>query len=68
MPHGHWKIITFVAGLRRRAMVTPLVIDGPMNATTFLAYLKDCLVLTLKRGDIVMMHSLPSTRLPACAR
>ena len=30
-----------------------------MNATTFVAYLKECLVPTLKRGDIVMMDSLP---------
>ena len=36
VPHGHWKTVTFVAGLRRRAMVAPLVLDGPMNATTFL--------------------------------
>ena len=57
VPHGHWKMITFVAGLRRRAMVAPLVLDGPMNATTFLAYLKECIVQTLKRGDIVMMDS-----------
>src|SRR6266513_6260331 len=35
VPHGHLKTITFVAGLRRRAMVAPLVLDGPMNATTF---------------------------------
>jgi transposase len=59
VPHGHWKMITFVAGLRRRAMVAPWVLDGPMNATTFVAYLKECLVPTLKRGDIVMMDSLP---------
>ena len=59
VPHGHWKTITFIAGLRRRAMVAPLVLDGPMNATSFMAYLEHCLVPTLKRGDIVMMDSLP---------
>src|SRR5579862_7901763 len=59
VPHGHWKTITFIAGLRRRAMVAPLVLDGPMNATCFMAYLEHCLVPTLKRGDIVMMDSLP---------
>ena len=37
VPHGHWKTITFIAGLRRRAMVAPLVLDGPMNATSFMA-------------------------------
>jgi hypothetical protein len=62
VPHGHWKTITFVAGLRRRAMVAPLVLDGPMNATTFVACLKECLVPKLKRGDVVMMDSLPVHR------
>ena len=52
VPHGHWKTITFIAGLRRRAMVAPFLLDGPMNATSFMAYLKRCLVPTLKRGDI----------------
>ena len=62
VPHGHWKTVTFVAGLRRRAMVAPLVLNGLMNATTFVAYLKECLVPTLKRGDIVIMDSLPVHR------
>src|SRR6201982_214348 len=31
VPHGHWKTITFVAGLRYRAMVAPFVLDGAMN-------------------------------------
>ena len=34
VPHGHWKTITFIAGLRRRAMVAPFVLDGPMNKTS----------------------------------
>ena len=65
VPHGHWKTITFVAGLRRRAMVAPLVLDGPMNATIFVNYLKECLVPELKRGDVVMMDSLPVHRVAA---
>ena len=44
VPHGHWKTITFIAGLRRRAMVAPFVLDGPMNTTSFITYLKRCLV------------------------
>ena len=68
VPHGHWKTITFIAGLRRRGMVAPFVLDGPMNATAFIAYLERCLVPTLKRGDTVMMDSSPSTRLPVCDR
>jgi len=39
--------------------IAPFVLDGPMNATSFMAYLEHCLVPALKRGDIVMMDSLP---------
>ena len=65
--HGHWDI-TFIAGLRRRAMVAPFMLDGPMNATSFMAYLKRCLVPTLKAGDIVMMDGLPVHKVARCAR
>ena len=69
VPHGHWKTITFVAGLRRRAVVAPLVLDGPMNATIFVAYLKECLAPKLKRGDVVIMDNLPVHRgLPQYAK
>jgi transposase len=34
-PHGHWKTTTFDAGLRRKGMVAPLVIDGPINGVWF---------------------------------
>ncbi|MGA8886257.1 MAG: transposase [Pseudolabrys sp.] len=39
-PHGHWKTITFVAGLRHRAMVAPFVLEGAMNGPLFLAYVR----------------------------
>jgi hypothetical protein len=43
VPHGHWKTITFVAGLRNDAMVALFVIDGPMNGLAFVSYLQQCL-------------------------
>jgi transposase len=58
-PHGHWKTITFVAGLRLRKMSAPFVLEGAMNGPMFLAYVKQCLAPTLKRGDIVVMDNLP---------
>lgn len=60
VPHGHWKITTFVAGLRRDAITAPFVIDQPMNSAIFKAYLEQCLVPTLKPGDIVIMDNLSS--------
>ena len=58
-PHGAWKTISFVGGLRQRGMTAPFVIEGAMNGPMFLAYVKQCLVPTLKRGDIVLMDNLP---------
>ena len=60
VPQGHWKTITFAAGLRHDKMVAPFVVDGPMTRATFLAYLEQCLRPTLKRGDIVIIDNLPA--------
>src|SRR5207302_7424595 len=49
VPHGAWKTITFVGGLRQRGMTAPFVIEGAMNGPMFLAYVKQCLIPTLKR-------------------
>ena len=58
VPHGHWKITTFVAGLRQDEIAAPFVIDRPMNSVIFLTYVTRCLVPTLKAGDIVVMDNL----------
>lgn len=64
-PWGHWKTTTFVGGLRASGMTAPLVLDGPMNAEAFLAYVEQILVPTLKPGDIVIMDNLSSHKGPA---
>jgi transposase len=58
VPHGHWKTVTLVAGLRSDGMVAPFVIDGPMNGPTFIAYVEQCLAPALSRRDIVIMDNL----------
>jgi transposase len=58
VPHGHWKTVTLVAGLRHDGIVAPFVIDGAMNGATFLTYVERCLAPTLDRGDIVIMDNL----------
>src|SRR2546425_6284904 len=67
VPHGHWKTITLVAGLRHDGIVAPFVIDGPMNGPTFLAYIEQCLAPTLGRRDIVIMDNLPSHKVAGVA-
>ena len=58
VPHGHWKITTFVAALRCAAITAPFVIDHPMDGAIFLTYVRQCLVPTLSPGDIVVMDNL----------
>jgi len=63
VPHGHWKITTFVVALRHNAITAPFVIDEPMNGEIFRVYLDRCLVPTLKPGDIVAMDNLPAHKM-----
>ncbi len=45
-------------------MVAPFVLEGPMNGLTFVEYVKQCLVPTLRRRDTVIMDNLPSHKVP----
>ena len=67
VPFGDWETITFVAALRHDKMVAPMVVDGPINGELFLAYVKHCLVPTLKPNDIVMMDHLPAHKVAGVA-
>jgi len=68
VPHGHWKTLTFVAGLRRDGMVAPCVFDRPINAASFLAWVVQFLVPTLKPDDVVVMDNLSSHKAVAVRR
>ena len=68
VPHGHWKTLTFIAGLRHDGIVAPCVIDGPINGESFLAYVEQVLVPTLKPGDIVAIDNLGSHKGKAVRR
>jgi transposase len=67
IPHGHWKTTTFTGALRLGGLTAPMVLDGPMNAAAFLAYVEQVLVPTLTPGDIVVMDNLPAHK-PADVR
>jgi hypothetical protein len=67
VPLGAWETITFVAALRHNKMTAPMVIEGAMTGEVLLAYVKQCLVPTLRRNDIVVMdncrvHPAPAIR------
>jgi transposase len=58
VPHGHWKTLTLVAALRIDGLTAPYVIDGAMDGPSFLAYIEQVLVPTLRRKDTVFMDNL----------
>ena len=68
VPHGHWTTLTFVAALRVDGITAPCVLDGPINASSFLACVEQFLVPTLKPGDIVVMDNLGSHKGAAVRR
>ena len=57
-PWGHWKVTTFVAGLRETGIIAPLVLDGPMTGDVFRAYVEQMLAPILSPGDVVVMDNL----------
>jgi hypothetical protein len=59
VPYGHWMTTTFVAALRHDKITTPCVFDGPMNGASFLTYVEQFLVPTLRNGDVVVMDNSP---------
>src|SRR5262249_45088853 len=52
------KTSTFVAALRYNRITAPLLLDGPMNGASFLAYVEQILAPTLRYGDIVIMDNV----------
>ena len=57
---GRWRTLTFLAALRSDRIDAPCVIDGPINGRSFLAYVEQFLLPTLKPGDIVILDNLGS--------
>lgn len=65
VPHGRRETLTFVAGLRCDGVIAPCLLDGPIDAESFLAWVEQLLVPTLQPGDIVVMDNLSSHKHPA---
>ena len=60
VPDGHWQTTTFVGALRLEGMTAPMILDGTMHGTAFLAYVEQVLVPTLSLVDIVVIDNLPA--------
>ena len=57
-PCGHWQTHTVIAALRVDGVSAPAVFDGPIDNPSFLAYVDQVLVPTLRPGDVVVLDNL----------
>jgi transposase len=57
-PCSHWQTHTVIAALRLEGLGAPAVFDGPIESESFLAYVKQVLVPTLRSGDVVVLDNL----------
>jgi transposase len=66
-PCGHWQTHTVVAALRVGGLAAPAVFDGPIDNPSFLAYVEQVLVPTLRPGDVVVLDNLAMHKQPEVA-
>jgi putative transposase len=64
-PHGRWKTLTFLAAMRADGITAPWLLNGPIDGESFLTYVREVLVPTLRKGDIVVMDNLGSHKAKA---
>ena len=63
-PCSHWQTHTVIAALRLEGLGAPAVFDGPIDSPSFLAYVEQVLVPTLRPGDVVVLDNLAVHKQP----
>lgn len=63
-PCGHWQTSSVIATLRLDGVQATAVFDGAIDKPTFLAYVEQVLVPTLKSGDVVILDNLAVHKQP----
>ncbi|OWK40375.1 Mobile element protein [Fimbriiglobus ruber] len=68
VPHGHWKMTTFVGGLTAHGFIAPMVLDGAMTAATFTAYITQVLAKETRPGDVLILDNLSAHKIAGFRR
>jgi transposase len=63
IPHGHWQSSTFIAALRHESIEAPFLIEGPVDAEVFTAYLEQVLCPQLRAGDTLILDNLATHKI-----
>jgi len=59
-PDVRFERTSILSSVRANGDLVPLVYEGALNGDLFKAYISQCLVPTLRKGDIVIMDNLTS--------
>ena len=57
-PHGRWRTTTMISSVRLDGTTACMTVEGATNTEVFYAYVREVLVPSLRRGDIVVMDNL----------
>ena len=58
VPQGHWKVLTVIAAMTLRGVLTAASVDGATTGEIFLGFVTQALAPLLKSGDVVVLDNL----------
>jgi transposase len=63
VPHGHWKVLTMIAAMTTRGVLTAVTVDAATDGEVFLHFVTQALVPALRPGDVVVLDNLQAHKL-----
>ena len=63
-PHGHWKLISTIAALSAKGIITACSFDGATDTEMFVAFVREFLVPQLVPGQVVVLDNLKAHMSP----
>lgn len=60
IPDARWKSLSIVSSLRFDGSTEALIYEGGMTSELFRKWVKDCLIKTLHKGDILILDNMSS--------
>jgi len=65
VPCGRWHTTTMISALRWDGPCASMLLDGPMDGESFLAYVEQTLLPALRPNDVVVMDNLSTHKTSA---
>ena len=60
VPRNHGKTLTLVSAINLLGIQTQMAFDGAMDKITFITFIKECLIPTLRPGQVIILDRLTS--------